>query len=321
MPPPQTEHFIGTPLLWTGFTLMVIGLLALDLFVFHKRPHEEKTREAALWSVFWVALSLAFNGAIWWYTGSHEKAMEFFTGYLLEKSLSVDNLFVFMLLFSYFKVEARLEHRVLFWGILGALVMRAAFILVGGALLDSFHWFIYVFGAFLIGTGAKLFFSGKVDVEPEKNLVFRLFRRFVKRTIQDYHGDHFFVRRGGVLYATPLVAVLLVIEATDVMFSMDSIPAVFGVTRDTFIVYTSNICAILGLRAMYFLLAGTLRRFKYLHYGLALVLIFIGVKMLISERYPIPIWASLTVVAALIGGSIGVSMLKTRGEADAEAKN
>lgn len=308
---PADTQFIGTPLLWAGFTAFILALLALDLFVFHRRAHEVSTREALGWSVFWVALSLAFNGALWWYTGSTEKALEFLTGYLLEKSLSVDNLFVFLLLFTYFAVPPELEHRVLFWGILGALVMRAVFILLGAALLNSFHWTIYVFGAFLLATGAKLLFSGDVSVEPEKNLVFRFFKRFI-RSVGEYQDDHFFVKKGKLWYATPLFAVLLVIEASDVVFAVDSIPAIFGVTRDTFIVYSSNVCAILGLRAMYFLLASSLRRFSYLHYGLALVLSFIGVKMLISGKFHIPVWASLGVVAAFIGGSILVSIIKTR---------
>lgn len=311
---PEETIFVGSPLLWVGFTAVVLAMLALDLFVFHRRAHEVTTREALGWSVFWVVLSLVFNGLLWWYTGSSEKALEFLTGYLLEKSLSIDNLFVFLLLFSYFSVPAELEHRVLFWGILGALLMRALFILLGAALLDSFHWFIYVFGAFLLGTGAKLFFSGDVSVEPEKNLVFRFFKRFIP-SVPEYREDHFMVKVGGRWFATPLLAVLLVIEASDVVFAVDSIPAIFGVTRDTFIVYSSNVCAILGLRAMYFLLASYLRRFKFLHYGLALVLVFIGVKMLVSPNILyIPVWLSLGVVAGLIGGSILVSVGKTRNQ-------
>jgi len=305
---------IGTPLTWAAFTGVILALLALDLFVFHKRAHKVTVREALIWSIFWVLLSLMLNAGVWVVHG-HDKGLEFLTAYLLEKSLSVDNLFVFLLLFSYFAVPAEMEHRVLFWGILGALVMRAAFILIGGALLSAFHWFIYVFGAFLIFTGAKLLFGGDVKVEPERNPIFKLFTRFV-RSVNEYRGSRFFVKEKGLWYATPLLAVLLVIEATDVVFAVDSIPAVFGVTQDTFIVFSSNVCAILGLRALYFLIAGSLKRFKYLRYGLALVLSFVGVKMVITDLVEIPILLSLAVVGGLIGGSVLVSVISTRTTAE-----
>ena len=301
------EASIGTPLLWAGFTLLVLLLLALDLGVFHRRVHVIHAREALLWSVFWICLALLFNVGVYFWFG-HKHALEFFTGYVIEKALSVDNIFVFVVIFTYFAVPQELHHRVLFWGIVGALVLRAAFILAGAALIQSFHWVIYVFGAFLVFTGVKLFLDRGSEVHPEKNPVFRLFRRFV-RSVDGYRGAHFFVRENGVKYATPLLLVLVCIEATDVVFALDSIPAIFAITRDPFIVYTSNIFAILGLRALYFLLAGIIPKFHFLRVGLAVVLVFVGVKMMIEGFYEIPIVLSLLVILVVLASSVALSWL------------
>lgn len=298
---------VGTPILWAGFTLFVIAMLALDLGVFHRKAHAIAPREALGWSVFWIVLSLLFNvGVVRWFGA--ERGLEFLTGYLIEKALSVDNLFVFLVIFAYFSVPAAYQHRVLFWGILGAIISRVVFILAGAALLQAFHWVIYVFGALLIVTGVRVLRSGAAHVHPERNPVFRLVRRYVP-LVPHYHGQKFFVRLDGRIFATPLVLVLVVIEATDIVFAIDSIPAIFAVTRDPFIVFTSNIFAILGLRALFFLLAGVMDRFHHLKVGLGLVLAFVGAKMLASDIYKIPIGVSLTVVATLIGGSIVASLL------------
>jgi tellurite resistance protein TerC len=300
---------IGSPMLWTGFTAFVLAMLALDLGVFHRKSHEVGFREALTWSVVWVSLALIFNYGVYHYYGP-ERGLEFLTGYLIEKALSVDNIFVFLMLFSYFSVPAAYQHRVLFWGILGALVMRAIFIALGAALLAKFHWVIYIFGALLVVTGIKMLRTGgSHDIHPERNPVYRLFRRFVP-AVDSYRADRFIVREGGRWVATPLMAVLVAVEATDLVFAVDSIPAIFAVTSDPFIVYTSNIFAILGLRAMFFLLAGVMDKFQYLKVGLALVLTFVGTKMLLTEIYKIPIGASLGVVAALIAGSVIASLLK-----------
>jgi tellurite resistance protein TerC len=296
------EASIGTPLLWAGFTLLIFLLLALDLGVFHRRVHVIHPREALLWSIFWICLALVFNVGVWhWFGKAH--ALEFFTGYLIEKALSVDNIFVFVVIFTYFAVPQELHHRVLFWGILGALVLRGVFILAGAALIQKFHWIIYVFGAFLIFTGIKLFLDRGSEVHPEQNPVYRLFRRFVRST-SGYRGPRFFVTENGVRHATPLLLVLVCIEATDVVFALDSIPAIFAITRDPFIVYTSNIFAILGLRALYFLLAGIIPKFRFLRIGLAVVLVFVGVKMVIEGFVEIPILASLAVIATVLTASI-----------------
>ncbi len=298
---------IGTPLLWAGFTLLVLLLLALDLGVFHRRVHVIHPREALLWSLFWISLALVFNvGVYYWFGKAH--ALEFFTGYLIEKALSVDNIFVFVVIFTYFAVPPELHHRVLFWGIVGALVLRAAFIFAGAVLIQSFHWVIYIFGAFLIFTGIKLFLDRGSEVHPEKNPVFRLFRRFV-RSVDGYRGPRFFVTEGGVRYATPLLLVLVCIEATDVVFALDSIPAIFAITRDPFIVYTSNIFAILGLRALYFLLAGIIPKFRFLRIGLAVVLVFVGIKMVIEGLYEIPIVLSLSFILVVLTLSVLLSWL------------
>ncbi len=297
-------------LLWIVFNAFVLGMLALDLLVFHRKAHAVSLREAFTWSVVWISLALLFNLGIYFLWGS-EKAMEFLAGYLIEKSLSVDNIFVFIMIFSYFAVPPMYQHRILFWGILGALVMRAIFIAAGAALLSAFHWIIYIFGGFLIITGIKMFFAGDEKIEPEKNPAVVLLRRWMPIT-NDYQGQRFFVRTDGRLWATPLFVVLLVIETTDVIFAVDSIPAIFAITLDPFIVYTSNIFAILGLRALYFLLAGILEMFRYLKVGLSFVLCFVGIKMMIVDFYKIPIAVSLAVVSGILVISILASLVKTK---------
>ncbi len=299
---------VGSLWLWVGFNVFVLALLALDLGVFHRNAHEVSLREASVWSVVWVSLALLFNAGIWYFQGS-QPALEFFTGYLIEKSLSVDNIFVFALIFSYFHVPAKYQHRVLFWGILGALVLRAFFIVVGAALLAKFHWIIYIFGAFLILTGLKMALFRGTELDPSKNPVLRLVRRIFPVT-DDYRGEKFFVREKGKLFATPLFLVLALVESTDVVFAVDSIPAIFAVTRDPFLVYTSNVFAILGLRSLYFLLAGVMGKFSYLKLGLAIVLIFVGVKMTIASWIKIPIALSLGVIGGVILLSILASLWK-----------
>jgi TerC family integral membrane protein len=298
---------IAGPLAWALFGTVVITMLALDLGVFHRKAHVVRFREAAIWSLVWVTLSLLFNVFVYFRFGS-DRALEFFQAWLIEKALSVDNLFVFLAAFSYFAVPPRLQHRVLFWGILGALLTRAAFIAIGAALLAAFHWVMYVFGVFLVVTAARLLFGAEEEVHPERNPVLRLFRRIVRMT-PEYAGTKFLVKRDGRWFATPLLMVLVVIEATDVVFAVDSIPAVFAVTRDVFIVYTSNIFAVFGLRALCFLVASLVQKLHYLKAGLAFVLAFVGVKMLLADRFRIPDWVSLIVVAGLIGGSALASFL------------
>ena len=287
-------------------------MLAVDLGLFHKRVHEIRFKEALSWSAVWIMLALLFNAGVYFWRG-RETALQFLAGYLLEKSLSVDNLFVFLLIFTYFKVPSQHQHTALFWGILGALLLRAVFIFCGIILLKKFHWIIYLFGAFLIFTGIKLAFEKDKEIEPQKNPALRLFKRFLPVT-ETYEGSRFFIKKGGQLFATPLFVVLLVLETTDIVFAVDSIPAVLAVTRDTFIVYTSNVFAILGLRALYFVLADIMRLFHHLHYGLAVVLAFVGVKMLLSQRYPIPIGLSLGVIASMLALSILASLLWPRKE-------
>ena len=294
-------------LLWGVFNLFVVGMLVLDLAVFHRKAHEIRLREALLWSAFWIILALLFNLGVYYWHGP-VKALEFLTGYLLEKSLSVDNIFVFLMIFTFFRVPYIHQHKVLFWGILGALVMRAAFILLGVALIERFHWVIYLMGAFLIVTGIKMATQKDEEIHPERNPVLRLFRRLMPVT-ETYEGDRFFVRRGGKLLATPLFIVVLVVETTDVIFAVDSIPAILAITLDPFIVYTSNVFAILGLRALYFALAGIMRLFHYLPYGLSLILIFVGIKMLLVDIYKIPIGMSLGIVAGVLGISVIASIL------------
>ena len=298
---------VGSPLLWTGFIVFILAMLALDLGVFHRRAHEVRFKEAAGWTLVWVALAVAFNLGVYLVFGS-VPAMEFLTGYLIEYSLSADNLFVFLVIFSTFAVPAAYQHRVLFWGVVGAVVMRAIFIVAGVAALQAFHWVMYVFGALLLATGVKLLFQHSREEHPERNPLFRAFQRIVPAT-GEYHGQRLFVRVNGRTLATPLFVVLMLVEITDLVFAVDSVPAIFAVTRDPFIVFTSNMFAILGLRSLYFCLAGFANRLRYLRLGLAGVLIFVALKMLVSEFYEIPIVASLLVVAALLAAAVVASLL------------
>jgi len=301
------EH-AGTPLQWGFFFVLILGMLALDLGVFNRREHRVGLREALFWSVVWTIVALLFNLWIYYRFGSRI-GLEFLTGYIIERSLSFDNIFVFVVLFNYFAVPAEYQHRVLFWGILGALVSRGVFIAMGTALLARFDWLIFVFGGFLVYTGIRILLEKETEVHPEKNPVLKLFQRFVPLTSR-YRGKRFFVRDDGRIKATPLMLVLVVVEATDVVFAVDSIPAVFGVTQNAFIVFTSNIFAILGLRALYFLLAGLMNRFRYLSYGLGLVLVFVGAKMLVHDWFDIPIEVSLGVVLGLLTAAIVISLLR-----------
>jgi tellurite resistance protein TerC len=300
----------GRIFIWLGFNLFVLALLAIDLGVFHRKAHSVSIKEATAWSIVWVSLAMIFNLGIY-FTWGEEQALEFFTGYVIEKSLSVDNLFVFLMIFQYFSTPAEYQHRVLFWGILGALILRAIFIAAGSALLTQFHWMIYVFGAFLVFTGIKMFLQGDEKLEPNRNPVVRLFERWVPMT-REYHGQRFMIRTNGQTRATLLLLVLIVIETTDVIFAVDSIPAIFAVTQDSFIVYTSNVFAILGLRALYFMLAGVMQMFVYLKFGLSLVLCFVGAKMLLSDIYKIPIGASLAVIGTVLLLSIVASWWSQR---------
>jgi len=290
---------------WVLFNLFVAAMLALDLGVFHRPGHAVKFREAVAWSFVWIALAAIFAVIVYFWHG-RVQSLEFVTGYVIELSLSVDNLFIFLLIFRYFKVPSPDQHKVLFWGILGALVMRAIFILVGVSLISRFHWIIYVFGAFLVYSGIKLIFQDEDDVHPEKNPVLRLFRRLMPVS-ETYEEGKFLVRRPGLM-ATPLLVVLVVVETTDLIFATDSIPAVLAITLNSFIVYTSNVFAIMGLRSMYFALAGMMEVFHYLHYGLSVVLIFIGAKMLVSHYYQIPTAIALGVVAGVLGISVAASL-------------
>jgi len=293
-------------LTWAGFIAFVCAMLALDLFVLHRDAHEVSVREAAGWSAVWIALGLSFAVVLWVLDGG-TAAGEYLAGYLIEKSLSVDNVFVFVLIFSFFSVPPAYQHRVLFWGVFGALVMRAAFIFAGAALLEAFDWVLYIFGAFLVYTGFKMFRHQDLDLDPSENRVLRMLRRFIPMT-QEYHGQSLLFRQNGVLMATPLFAVLVVIETTDLIFAVDSIPAIFAVTRDPFLVFTSNVFAILGLRALYFLLAGVANRFVYLKVGLAAILVLVGVKMLISDIYHVPVWASLAAIATILTTAVVASL-------------
>ncbi|HEY7168564.1 MAG TPA: TerC family protein [Candidatus Binatia bacterium] len=297
---------VGSPGLWLGFTLFVLALLALDLGVFHRRPHAVSIREALVWSSIWIALAGVFNVFVYAWFGP-TRGLEFLTGYLIEKALAVDNIFVFAIIFSYFAVPPVYQHRVLFWGILGALLLRAIFIILGAVLLQKFHWIMYVFGGFLIFTGFKLLVQKEGEIHPERNPVLRAFSRMIP-AVAEYQDGRFFVVKSRRRYATPLLLVLVSVEFTDVVFALDSIPAIFAVTSDPFIVYTSNVFAILGLRSMYFLLAGVIYKFHYLKIGLALVLAFVGAKMVLAEIYKIPIAVSLAVIATLIMGSVVVSL-------------
>ena len=294
-------------LLWVSFNIFVLILLALDLGVFHRHSHAVRIKEALGWSALWILLALLFNIVIYYWRGP-AVALSFLTGYLIEKSLSVDNLFVFLMIFSYFKVAPLYQHKVLFWGIIGALVMRAFFIAAGVALINTFHWVIYIFGAFLIFIAVRIAFEKEKEIHPEKNPVLRLFRRFMPVT-ENYIEGNFFIKKNKKLYATPLFIVLLGIETTDVIFAVDSIPAILAITTDPFIVYTSNVFAILGLRALYFALAGVMELFHFLNIGLAIILAFVGVKMLLSRFYEIPVSVALGVVILTLAITIVASII------------
>ena len=302
----RSKRMANDLLLWVGFIIFLLAMLAVDLGIFHRTAHVISMREALGWSVVWITLALAFNGVIYYWFG-WPKALEFLTGYLVEKSLSVDNIFVILLIFSYFKVPAQDQHKVLFWGVVGALVMRGLFIVIGVSLLQQFHWLIYIFGAFLIFTGIRLATEKDKEIHPEKNPVLKLFRRLVPVT-EKYEADKFFIKRAGRLMATPLLIVLVVVETTDLIFAVDSIPAVMAVTLDPFIVFTSNVFAILGLRSLYFALAGVMALFHYLHYGLAVILVFVGSKMLLMDIIKIPVGIALGVIAVVLAVSVIASL-------------
>ena len=298
----------GSTWLWIGFSLFILAMLSLDLGLLNRKAHAIKYREAAIWSTVWVTLAMIFAGLVFYYQGS-DQGYRFLTGYLIELSLSVDNLFVFLLIFSYFKVPGKFQHRVLFWGVMGALVMRLTMIFIGAALINRFHWIIYIFGAFLVYTGIKMFKQEEIDIQPEHNPLVRLVTRFFPIT-KTYDGDKFFTVIDGKRTGTLLLLVLMVVEVTDLIFAVDSIPAIFAITTNTFIVYTSNVFAILGLRSLYFLLAGVVEKFRYLRTGLAIVLTFIGIKMLVTAiGLHIPIKFSLAFVAIVLAGSVVASLL------------
>ncbi|HNQ18704.1 MAG: TerC family protein [Smithellaceae bacterium] len=292
---------------WIAFTILILGLLALDLGFFNRKAHIIRLKEALLWTSFWVSLGLSFGVGIYYFHG-HHKALEYFTGYLIEYSLSVDNLFVFLLIFRYFRVPHKLEHKALFWGILLALITRAVFIFTGVALINKFHWIIYIFGAFLIFTAVRMAFGKGREIHPGKNILVRMLRKTMPMT-RNYQEGHFFVIKRGVRFATPLLAVILALETTDIIFAVDSIPAVLAITNDPFIIYTSNVFAILGLRSLFFAISGIMRIFHYLQYGLIAILSFVGVKMLISDFYKIPINISLLIIASFLALAIIVSLL------------
>ena len=293
-------------LLWIFFNLFVLAMLALDLGVFHRKSHEVSVREALTWTCVWITLAMLFNVFVYYYF-DRSKALEFFTGYLIEKSLSVDNIFVIILIFSYFKVPSAYQHKVLFWGILGALVMRVIFILTGVELIHRFHWLIYIFGGFLVYTGIRMLTSGDLKIDPEKNPLVKLARKVMPIT-PSFEGDRFFVKQDSKTWATPLFLVVILIETTDLIFAVDSIPAILAISDDSFIVYTSNVFAILGLRSLYFALAGIEKYFKYLKFGLSAILVFVGLKMCIADIFKIPIEVSLIV----IGFTLMIAMVSSR---------
>jgi len=310
---------IGEPWMWAAFIAFVLVMLALDLFVFGgRKAHKVSVKEAAIWSLVWVSLALLFNAGLWWYLSgtagpeiADRKVLEFLTGYLIEKSLSVDNVFIFLLIFSSFHVAAEYQRRVLIYGVLGAIVLRAVMILAGAWLVREFNWVLYIFGAFLVITGIRMVVMAEKKPDLERNPVLQ-FARLHLRISDGHHGGKFTVMKDGVRYFTPLFLVLILIEASDLVFAVDSIPAIFAITTDPFIVFTSNIFAIMGLRALYFLLADVADRFHLLKYGLAMVLTFIGAKMLITPWYHVPVAASLVIVAVLIGASVVASLFATR---------
>jgi tellurite resistance protein TerC len=294
-------------LIWVLFNIFVLAMLALDLGVFHRKAHEVKLREALIWSGVWIVLALLFNLLIYFLRGT-QSALEFLTGYLIEKSLSMDNIFVFILIFSYFRIPAVYQHKVLFWGIIGALIMRAIFIALGITLIEKFHFIIYIFGAFLIITGIRMALQKDKEIHPERNPVVKLFRRFMPIT-DSYDDGIFFKKTDGRLFATPLFITLIIVETTDLIFAVDSIPAILAITIDPFIVYTSNVFAILGLRALYFALAGIMKLFHHLHYGLSAILVFVGIKMILTDVFKIPITLSLVIIAVILLISVIASLL------------
>ena len=314
---------------WVAFGTLVAALLALDLAVFHRRDRAPSLRESAGWTAFWCALALVFNVLIWWwqdklwpmYKPGHEPAVEFLTGYIVEWALSMDNVFVFAVIFRFFNIPLKYQYRVLFWGILGAIILRLLFVVLGSELIKRFDWVLPLFGLFLVYTAFKLALQKECEVEPEKNIFLRLARRFFKVSRGDHreHGNSFFVREGGRWCFTPLFLVLLVVESTDVLFAVDSVPAIFGISQNVFIIYTSNIFAILGLRALYFLLAGMMEMFEYLHYGLSAILGFVGLNMIAeywfqpAAGYFVPTWGKLAIIAVLLGASVVVSIVVKRG--------
>ena len=296
--------------LWIGFNAFVLAMLAVDLLVFHKEAHEVHVREATAWSVVWIVLALAFGAGVYAFMG-RQAGLQYFAGYVIEKALSVDNIFVFVLIFSLFRVPPAFQHRILFWGIIGALLMRGAMIAAGAYLIEQFHWILYLFGAFLVFTGIRMATQVEHDLDPSANPVIRIVRRLLPVTT-DYDGQKFFVRRQvGTerrLFATPLFVVLVLVETTDLIFAVDSIPAIFAVTKDPFIVYSSNVFAILGLRALYFLLADVVHRFHYLRLGLAMVLVFVGGKMLAADFYTVPVGLSLAIIVSMLGLAVAASI-------------
>jgi tellurite resistance protein TerC len=307
----RRESWMDVPLwAWLAFGLLVVGLLVVDLLAFGRRKETIPFRRAVVWSIAWTAVGLGFAGVLWAWQG-RDPAGEYLAGFLIEKSLSIDNLFVFALIFGYFAVPAAYQRRVIFWGIVGAIVLRGLFILAGAALLDAFHFTIYVFGAFLVLTGLRMARHRTVEIHPERNVLLRLFRRVVPLT-SEYHGDRLFVREQGALTATPILAALVLVAAFDVVFAVDSIPAIFAITRDTFIVYAANAFSLLGLAALYFVLAGMIERFRYLNLGLAAVLVFVGAKMLLADFYVIPVYASLAVILLTLGAAVLGSLLHPR---------
>ena len=317
----------GESILWIVFGILIPVMLGLDLGVFHRKDHAIKIKEALLWSAIWISLALLFNLGVYLLT-DQEKALNFLTAYLVEESLSVDNLFVFLLIFSYFCVPAAYQHRVLFWGIMGAIVMRGIFIVTGLALLENLHWIIYIFGAFLIYTAGRLAFRREEEIKPERNPILRLFRRFVPLT-KRYHGNRFLIKSRGHLLATPLLMVLVVIETTDIVFAVDSVPAVLSITNDAFIVYTSNIFAVMGLRSLFFALSGVIQRFYYLNYGLAAILAFLGLKMIVPDvintikpdlHFEVPVEASLGVVVGILVISALASIVRGKTSATWEKR-
>jgi tellurite resistance protein TerC len=306
----QQEYLTIPPGYWILFNLFVVTMLILDLVWFHRRSREVKIREALAWTVFWIILAMAFNYGVYRYAG-REAGLEFLTAYLIEKSLSLDNIFVFVMIFSSFSVLPEYQHKVLFWGIFGALVMRIIFIYAGVAIIHRFHGVIYVFSVFLVYTGIRMLLKKHRAFDPEKSRVIRLFRRFIPVT-SEYHGGKFFVKENGRTIATPLVIVLLMIEMSDIIFAVDSIPAILAVSDDVFIVYTSNVFAILGLRSLYFALSGLYGHFRFLKYGLALILVFVGVKLFVSDFFKMPTYLALAVIAGILAASVLFSILMRR---------